>query len=44
MIESALPNGDPLHWNGGRAALREMARLLATTSEIPGVAAPRERA
>ncbi|MGK5643411.1 hypothetical protein ACSNOK_34960, partial [Streptomyces sp. URMC 126] len=37
-IEEALPE-DALRWNGG-AALRDMARRLASISEIPAVAAP----
>ena len=36
-IETALPNG-ALHWSGGQM-LRDMARRLATTSEIPAVGA-----
>ncbi len=39
-IESALPT-DALQWNGGQQ-LREMARRLATTSEIPAVTPPKE--
>ena len=38
-IETALPNGT-LEWTGGEQ-LRDMARRLATTGEIPSVAAPR---
>ncbi len=37
-IETALPNGS-LQWTGGEM-LRDMARRLATTSEIPGVKPP----
>ena len=38
-IETALPNG-ALQWTGGEM-LRDMARRLATTSEIPSVVAPK---
>ncbi|MFO1047794.1 MAG: DEAD/DEAH box helicase [Geminicoccaceae bacterium] len=38
-IENALPT-DILQWNGGQK-LRDMARLLATTSEIPAVTPPK---
>jgi hypothetical protein len=38
-IETALPNG-ALQWTGGQL-LRDMARKLAATSEIPAVAAPK---
>ena len=38
-IETALPNG-ALQWTGGEA-LRDMARRLTTTSEIPAVASPK---
>jgi hypothetical protein len=38
-IETALPNG-ALRWEGGEM-LRDMARRLASTSEIPAVAPPK---
>ncbi len=38
-IETALPNG-ALEWNGGEM-LRDMARRLATTSEIPAAVVPK---
>ena len=38
-IETALPNG-ALHWTGGQM-LRDMARRLASTNEIPAVEPPK---